>query len=435
MRIERFSLEDVRRLGGLDAVVGRLRQIVPTPDEVVQRVHEIVLDVRERGDEALLERTRELDTQGADPRPLVVAPAELDEALKGLGQASPDVVAGLQVAIANVAQVAQTEVHEAATPTILPQGQAVTLREIPVASAAVYVPSGRAPYPSTAVMGVVTARAAGVLDVAVCSPPDADGEIDRTILGACRLLGVERVYRMGGAQAVAALAFGTDTVDKVDVIVGPGNLYVQEAKRDVAGVVGIDGFAGPSDLMVVLGDDADPRLAALDLMAQAEHGAASIVIAVSSDAGALDGLSAQIESLAVADPGSDLALCELIEVADTRQAIGLANAFAPEHLQLVGTEPEKLRRQVRTAGCVLVGAASGTAFSDYVAGSNHILPTGGAGRFSSGLSVATFRRRMWEVEIDQQGAVKLARAAAPIARAEGFEWHARSMEARVRENL
>jgi histidinol dehydrogenase len=430
VRLERLSLGDVQRAGGPDGVVTHLRQLAPTPGEVVARAREIVHDVRTRGDEAVLELTRALDTGGAEPRPLLVAQDELDEAI---AQLPLDVVAGLQVAIANVAQVAQAGVRDAEVSVTLSQGQRVTLREVPVSSAAVYVPGGRAPYPSTAVMGVVTARAAGVLDVVVCSPPGPSGQIDPTILGVCRLLGVEHVYRMGGAQAIAALAFGTATVARTDVIVGPGNLYVQEAKREVAGVVGIDGFAGPSDLLVVLGADADAHLAALDLLAQAEHGAASLVVAVSSSPRALDALVAQLKNLSAAHTGQELAPCVLVEVADTRAGIELANAFAPEHLQLMGSEPGALAQLVRTAGCLLVGAASATAFSDYVAGSNHILPTGGAARFSSGLSAAHFRRRMSEVRIDPDGATRLAGAGAPIARAEGFEWHARSMEARASE--
>jgi histidinol dehydrogenase len=432
VRLERLSLGDVDDAGGPEGVVGRLRALVPTPDAIATRAREIVRDVRRRGDDAVLDFTCTLDIgSGAEPRPLIVAQDELDEAIAGLPL---DVVAGLQVAIANVATVAQAGVGEDASVS-LPQGQRVTLREVPVGSAAVYVPGGRAPYPSTAVMGVVTARAAGVLDVVVCSPPGADGQIDPVILGTCRLLGVERVYRMGGAQAIAALAYGTATVGRVDVIVGPGNLYVQEAKREVAGMVGIDGFAGPSDLLIVLGADAGARevqLAALDLLAQAEHGAASLVVAVSSSQRVLDALVQRLESLSATHTGEEeLAPCVLVEVADARTGIELANAFAPEHLQLMGAEPEALATIVHTAGCLLVGAASATAFSDYVAGSNHILPTAGAARFSSGLSAAHFRRRMSEVRIDPGGAAKLARAGAPIARAEGFAWHARSMEARA----
>ncbi|MFI5004802.1 MAG: histidinol dehydrogenase [Solirubrobacterales bacterium] len=406
-----------------------LRGLIPSADFVEDRVREIVVDVMERGDEAVVDYTRTYDTD-VDPHPLVVPGAELDEAITRLPL---DMVAGLQVATANVAEVAQADVAENVSVT-LPQGQRVTRREIPVKSAAVYVPGGRAPYPSTAVMGVVTARAAGVQDVVVCSPPARDGQIHPMILGTCRLLGVERVYRMGGAQAVAALAYGTQTVDRVDVIVGPGNLYVQEAKRQVSSIVGIDGFAGPSDLLVVMGEDADTRLVALDLQAQAEHGRASLVAAVSSVPATLDALAREIEGLDAQAPTVEPAVCALIDVADVQAGIELANAYAPEHLELVGAEPEALASKVRSAGCVFVGAAAATAFGDYVAGSNHILPTAGAARFASGLSTRHFRRRMSEVRIDPAGAEKLARAGAPIARAEGFEWHARSMEARMGEN-
>jgi len=431
VRFEGWSRQRVDEVGGVAGVGKHLRQIARTPPELVRRVEEIVNDVKERGDDALLRLIQTYDTGGTPPMPLVVEHERLDRALE---QLPLDVVAGLQVAISNVAEVADAALAQDAKVT-LPQGQTVTMREVPVRCAAVYVPGGRAPYPSTAVMGVVTARSAGVLDVVVCSPPGADGEIHSAILGACRLLGVERVYRMGGAHAIAALAFGTETVGGVDVIVGPGNLWVQEAKREVAGIVGIDGFAGPSDLMVVLGTDANLNAAALDLLAQAEHGStASLVVAVSPSREALDGLGARIASLLGDGPSDDLADCVLVEVADMQTAIELANCFAPEHLQLIGAEAERLAPQMRSAGCLLVGEDSATAFSDYVAGSNHILPTGGAARFSSGLSPRNFRRRMSEVRIDRSSASKLAKAGVPIARVEGFEWHARSMEARVREN-
>ncbi|MHB8235763.1 MAG: histidinol dehydrogenase, partial [Solirubrobacteraceae bacterium] len=346
-----------------------------------------------------------------------------------------DVVAGLQVTIANVAQVADAAVEQGRTVT-LAQGQQIALREIPVASAAIYVPGGRAPYPSTVAMGVVTARAAGVLDVVVCAPPGADGEIHPAILGACRLCGVQRVYRMGGAQAIAALAYGTDTVQRVDVIVGPGNLYVQEAKRQLSATVGIDGFAGPSDLMIVLGAEVGQReiaLAALDMVAQAEHGEGSLVVAVSSGPGVNDALVAELQRLDAELPAG-AGTFALVDAFDAAGALELANAFAPEHLQLIGADAEALAPRVQSAGCLFVGAASATAFGDYVAGSNHILPTGGAARFASMLSPRHFRRRMAEVRIDATGAGKLASAGAPIARAEGFEWHARSMEARIGDN-
>ncbi len=435
MQIERLGLERVSALGGVEGVASYLRSLVPAGESVGEAVREIVADVRERGDRAVLEHTRRLDTDGAEPRALAVAPQELDAALKLLDL---ELVAGLQVAIANVALVAQAGVGEQ-TAVELPQGHQVILRELPVGAAAVYVPGGRAPYPSTVVMGVVTARAAGVIDVAVCAPPGRDGEIHPAILGTCRLCGVERVYRMGGAQAIAALAYGTETVRRVDVVVGPGNLYVQEAKQQLSATVGIDGFAGPSDLAVVLGGDVDERaveLVALDLLAQSEHGAGSLVIAASDSPAVLDALAGALERRVVEFPTVAEAPCALVQARDARAAIELTNALAPEHLQLLGAGPETLAAAVRSAGCLFVGVSAGTAFGDYVAGSNHVLPTGGSARFSSTLSARHFRRRMAEVRLgpDRGEAVrKLAAAGVPIARAEGFQAHARSMQARGEE--
>jgi histidinol dehydrogenase len=432
MRIERLNAAQVSRLGGPAAVASHLRSLVPGGASVESAVREIVERVRAEGDEAVGDYTRQFDTRGNDPRPLLVAPEELDEAIKLLPL---ELVAGLQVAIANVAVVAQAGVSEDVA-VELPQGQRIALREVPVQSAAVYVPGGRAPYPSTVVMGVVTARAAGVLSVSVCSPPGLDGQIDPTILGVCRLCGVERVYRMGGAQAIAALAYGTETVDRVDVVVGPGNLYVQEAKRLVSATVGIDGFAGPSDLLILLGAEVgadELESAALDMLAQGEHGEGSLVVAVTAATHGDDELAATLERLIVERPTVGDAAFALVGVTGAREAVALANAFAPEHLQLIGAEVEALAPMITTAGCLFVGRASATAFGDYVAGSNHVLPTGGAARFSSMLSTRHFRRRMAEVRIGE-AAVKLAAAGAPIARAEGFEVHAESMEARVREN-
>ena len=290
----------------------------------------------------------------------------------------------------------------------LPEGQTIRLREVPVRRAAVYAPGGRHPYPSSVIMGAVTARAAGVDEVVVAAPGHP------VILAAAALCRVDEVYRMGGAQAIAALAYGTETIRPVDVIVGPGSLWVQEAKRQVSGIVGIDGFAGPSDLTIIASAGADPEPLRLDLMAQAEHGEGSLVVAVSDDPGLLDRLEVGVT----------------VE-ADLEAALAFAEALAPEHLQLAGEAAEALAPRVRNAGCLFVGIESGTAFGDYVAGSNHTLPTDGAARFASGLNVRHFRRRMAEVRVGR-AAPALARAGAPIARAEGFEHHAASME--IREN-
>jgi histidinol dehydrogenase len=379
-------------------VAARLRGAVAgiDPGEVTA----IVDDVRARGDAAVLDYERRFSGNES----IVVAPGEPAAALEAL---DPAVRAGLKTAIANVRAVAEAGL-DAESEVRLPEGQTVRLREVPVRRAAVYAPGGEHPYPSSVVMGAVTARAAGVEEVVVAAPGHP------AILAAAALCEVDEVFRMGGAQAVAALAYGTETVRPVDVIVGPGSLWVQEAKRQVAGRVGIDGFAGPSDLTVIASGDADPAPLRLDLLAQAEHGPGSLTVAVSDDAALLDAL-----------PGTT------VLAADMEAALAFAEALAPEHLQLAGSAAEALAPRVRSAGCLFVGIESGTAFGDYVAGSNHTLPTDGAARFASGLSTRHFRRRMAEVRVGP-AAPALARAGAPIARAEGFEHHAASME--IREN-
>jgi histidinol dehydrogenase len=380
------------------AVAGRVRSAVAGIDS--GDVTAILDDVRAGGDAAVLEYEQRFS--GNDS--IVVTPSELAAALEGL---DPAVRAGLETAIANVRAVAVAGL-DSESAAILPEGHTVLLREVPMRRAAVYAPGGEHPYPSSVVMGAVTARAAGVDEVAVAAPGHP------VILAAAALCEVDEVFRMGGAQAVAALAYGTETVRPADVIVGPGSLWVQEAKRQVAGRVGIDGFAGPSDLTVIASGDADPAPLRLDLLAQAEHGAGSLTVAVSDDAVLLEAL-----------PGTT------VLATDMEAALAFAEALAPEHLQLAGAAAEALAPRVRSAGCLFVGIESGTAFGDYVAGSNHTLPTDGAARFASGLSTRHFRRRMAEVRVGE-AAPALARAGAPVARAEGFEHHAASME--IREN-
>ncbi len=400
-----------------------LRALVPAPESVTDQVTEIIARVRANGDDALRYYTRQFDTHGSTPSALQVPDAELDTAAQRL---PADVRAGLELAMANVKRVAQASLHQETTVSF--EGHAVRLREAPVASAAVYVPGGRAPYPSTVVMGTICARVAGVGEIAVCAPPGRDGEVNAVVLGACRLAGASVVYRMGGAQAIAALAYGTETVTPVDVIVGPGNLYVQEAKRQVSGQVGIDGFAGPSDMVLIADGDCDPEPLALDLLAQAEHGPGSMVVGISTSSALIEALAQRLQSAE-----STGAITRLVLVSELEHALTISQSFAPEHLQLAGAQAEQLAPRVTKAGCLLVGSASGTAFGDYIAGSNHVLPTNGAARFASTLSTAHFRRRFAEVRIGDD-AGRLARAAAPIARAEGFELHAQSMEARIREN-
>jgi histidinol dehydrogenase len=403
--VERLSVR-----GDAAAVADRVHALAPGAESVTAAVREIVEDVREHGDDALRRYVERFDrVAGADLR---VGAGELRAALDAL---DPAVRAGLEVGIANVRAVAEADLG-AEVEVSLPQGHTVSLRDVPVRRAAIYAPGGRAPYPSTVVMGVTVARAAGVDEVVVCAPG-----AHPVILAACALCGADAVFRMGGAHAVAAFAYGTQTVPRADVVVGPGGLYVQEAKRLVSGEVGIEGFAGPSDVVVLASRGADPRLVSLDLAAQAEHGEGTIVCAVSDDPSLLDAVEL--------DPGD--AAAALVDAPDLETALAFAEAFAPEHLELVGAEAEALAPRIRSAGCVFVGPESATAFGDYVAGSNHTLPTGGAARFASQLGPRHFRRRMSEVRIGG-AAGALAAAGAPVARAEGFEVHAASME--VREN-
>ena len=398
-----------------------------TPADVREDVRAVLAEVREHGDEAVLRLTARFDRAELRPEQLRVDPRELEASLAAL---APDVLRGLRTAAANVRKVVQAQLCEPVS-VDLAEGHRVEIEEVPVRRAGLYVPGGRAPYPSTVVMLAVTARAAGVDEICVCAPPGPGGAAHPVILAACVLCEVHEVYRMGGAQAVAALAYGTDSVAAVDVIAGPGNAYVQEAKRQVVGQVGIDGIAGPSELAVVASEGADPELVALDLLAQGEHGPDSGLWLLSADEGLLGAVSQAAERQARERPSVSAAELQTILCGDTRAAVRTAQDIAPEHLELVGEEAESFAARVRAAGCLFVGAGAGTAFGDYVAGSNHVLPTGGAARFQSAVSAATFRRRMARVSLPGRAPAALAPAGAALARAEGFPVHAESMERRA----
>jgi histidinol dehydrogenase len=417
MRIERLS----------NPSANEVRSLWPPAPNVEADVRAIVDQVRAGGDAALIELAERFDPARVAPDVLAVPTQEIEGAL---GWAEPELLDSLRVAIANVEAVARAQVGHGAV-VELGDGQYVDIAEVPVRRAGAYVPGGRAPYPSTVIMCAVTARVAGVREIAICSPPSvADARVHPLILAACALCGVNEVYRVGGAQAIAALAYGTESIRPVDVIVGPGSPYVQEAKRQVSGVVGIDSIAGPSELVVVAADDADPQLIALDLLAQAEHGPDSAVAVISPKSTLLDTVSEEVARLGPERPSVTDAVLAVISTPDAASAVALADAIAPEHLELIGDEAEDLVNRVERAGCVFVGEMGATAFGDYVAGSNHVLPTGGAAHFASALSPRTFRRRMARVSLTDEAAARLARHGAAIARAEGFPVHGESMEQR-----
>jgi histidinol dehydrogenase len=416
MRTRRFDW------GGAAATATAIRAWAAEAVEPVDVVP-IQHDVIERGDEAVLELTARHDATENPPSSLLVDPAL---AAAALAELDPGLRQALDVAAANVRAVAEAQLGELRQEVELPQGQQVTLRWLPVGAAGIYAPGGRAAYPSSVLMCAIPAQAAGLERIALASPPGPDGRLHPLVLAAAAFCGVEEIYSMGGAQAVFALAHGTETVAAVDVIAGPGNAWVREAKRQVYGTVGIDSLAGPSELMVIAGHDTDPAWAALDLCAQAEHGADSPLVLVAVEEHVLDAVAAATEAEAASRPTVADAPFALLQVPDLSDAADLANSFAPEHLELFEEDAVLLAERITTAGCIFAGRYGATAFGDYVAGSNHVLPTGGAGRFTGPLGPAAFRRRIATVEIPATAAAELAPHVDALASAEGFPVHGES---------
>ena len=424
MRVERIDWD------GADAprLAARLRSLPPSPADVTGAAERIVERVRTGGDAAIREIAAELGEEApeslrVDPEAVAAAPALVE----------PEVREALRLAARNVEQVARAELEARLRPATaqLPEGQSVEVREDPVVAAGVYAPGGRAAYPSSALMCCIPARVAGVVRIAVASPPGAGGRPQDAVLAACAIAGVDEVYAVGGAQAIAAFAYGTETVPRVDVVAGPGNPYVTEAKRIVAGSVGIDGVAGPTELMAVADGTADPGWLALDLCAQAEHGEEGPLIVASPDLALLDRIEELVEELAGQRPSVTDATVALVTTSGLERALNLADAVAPEHLELAFDGADENAARTRMAGCVFVGSGGAAAFGDYAAGSNHVLPTGGAARFGGPLGPGAFRRRTSVVALPRGAAAGLAPYVAALARAEGFPVHAESAEARA----
>jgi histidinol dehydrogenase len=409
-----------------------LNQARETTETVDQAVAAIIADVRARGDAALLDYTAKFDRLTLTADRLRVRTTEIDAA-----------VASIPAATAAALDLATTRIeafHHAQLPADLrltdDAGMTLGMRWTPLDSVGLYVPGGKAAYPSSVLMNAVPARAAGVSRIAMCVP-SPDGVLNPLVLAAARRAGVSEIYRVGGAQAVAALAYGTPSVAPVDRIVGPGNAYVAEAKRQVFGRVGIDNIAGPSEVVVIASADSDPRRVAVDLLAQAEHDEAAQSILISDDAGFADAViaavTAELPSLArAAIAGASWATHgAVILVRDWTEAVGLVDRLAPEHLQLMGREPEALFDRVRHAGAIFLGAYCPEAIGDYVAGPNHVLPTGRTARFASGLSVFDFLKRTTWMSGDQAALRRIGPSAVTLAKAEGLGAHARSVAMRL----
>lgn len=395
-------------------------------------VREIIADVRRRGDDALVELTARFD--GVDlsaPGAMRADPGELATAWQGLGP-------GLREALETAARrVRAYHDSPAAGHRYEEDGIVVAEREVPVGRAGVYVPGGRADYPSTVLMTVIPAQAAGVGEVAVCVPPRRDGKLPPAVAAAAHLLGVREVHKVGGAQAIAALAYGTATIAPVDVVVGPGNVYVALAKSEVARDVGVESLAGPSECVVVADAGAPAAAVAADLMAQAEHGPGGFTMLVtwSGDlaAAVADSLATMVDAsprageiLSTFRGGGRLVLCR-----DADHAMEVANAAAAEHLQLMVADAAALVPLVRNAGAVFCGYDTPVVLGDYLAGPSHVLPTAGTARFASALRPADFVKSVHVVTASRAGLDRMGPVAATLARAEGLEAHALSVDVRL----
>ena len=401
--------------------------------EVRAAAEAICADVQQRGDTAVLEYTNRFDRMDvAGVADLEVPAAALRAAWDGL---TDEQRAALQDAHDRIADFARRQKAESWQYT---DDDGTVLGEVvaPVDRAGLYVPGGKASYPSSVLMNAVPAKVAGVGELIMVAPTP-DGAVNPWVLAAAHVAGVDRVFRMGGAQAVAALAYGTETVPAVDVIVGPGNAYVTAAKRLVFGRVGIDKLAGPSEILIICDGQTAPDWIALDLFSQAEHDEDAQSVLVSPDAAFLDAVVAAIDKLLPAQPRADIIAAALrsrgalVRVDSIEQAAEVSNRLAPEHLELSVAEPQDLLTQIRHAGAIFMGRRTPEAFGDYCAGPNHVLPTGGAARFSSPLGVADFCKRSSIIQASAAGAARLGRLSAVLARAEGLEAHAQSAEARI----
>jgi len=398
-----------------------LSQARETTETVDAAVAAIIAAIRARGDEALLDYTARFDRMSLTADRLAVPTAEIDAAVATV---PADLIAAVDLAATRI-----EAFHRAQLPADLrmtdADGLTLGMRWLPLDAVGIYVPGGKAAYPSTVLMNAIPARAAGVGRIAMCVPTP-DGVLNPLVLAAARRAGVTEIYRVGGAQAVAALAYGTATIPPVDRIVGPGNAYVAEAKRQVFGHVGIDSIAGPSEVVILADAANDPRRVAVDLLAQAEHDESAQSILITDSAAFADAVTAAVAAEIPTLPRAAIAGASwdrngaVILVRDWPEAVTLVNRLAPEHLQLMLADPDPVFAAVRHAGAIFIGGFCPEAVGDYIAGPNHVLPTGRTSRFASGLSVFDFLKRTTWVSADQASLGRIGPAAVALAEAEGI---------------
>lgn len=414
----------------LEALLGFHESVDENVNHVVKS---IIKDIRKRGDDALLEYTNKFDRRNlSDASELVIENDQIQASLERIPQ---DQREALEIAAARVRDYHQHQVQDSwqyteADGTVL--GQKIT----PLARVGLYAPGGKAAYPSSVIMSAIPAKVAGVKEVVLVTPTP-DGIVNDMVLAAAAIAGIDRVVTVGGAQAVAALAYGTDTIQKVDKIVGPGNIYVATAKREVFGQVDIDMIAGPSEILVICDGKTNPDWIAMDLFSQAEHDELAQSILITPDLAFIEAVQESIARLLPTLERQDIAAKSLqdrgaiIHVADLDEAVEIANRVAPEHIELSVEQPELLLPKVVNAGAIFMGRYTTESLGDYCAGPNHVLPTSGTARFSSPLGVYDFVKRSSIISCSPQGAVTLGKVASVLARGESLEAHARAAEYRV----
>ncbi|WRS28075.1 histidinol dehydrogenase [Oscillospiraceae bacterium MB08-C2-2] len=413
------------------AIEALLRRDEAKAANVDEPVRAILDTVRREGDQALYDYTRQFD--GASLSALEVTPEEMDAAWEA---ANPDFIRILQAARDNIESYHCKQKQEG---YIMTRGAGVILgqRVLPLARVGIYVPGGTARYPSTVLMNAIPAKIAGVGETVMVTPPDRDGGLPVDILAAAKVAGVDRIFKIGGAQAIAALSYGTQSVPRVDKIVGPGNLYVATAKRMVYGLVDIDMIAGPSEILVIADETANPRFVAADLLSQAEHDRLASANLITDDPDLAEAVREEIETQLSRLPREEIArsaienYSAILLVQSIEEAVAISNRIAPEHLEICTAEPFSLLPLVKNAGSVFLGHYVPEALGDYMAGTNHTLPTSGTARFSSPLSVEDFVKKSSFTYYDRKAFGQIGEDVAAFARREGLEAHANSVQVRL----
>ncbi|MCJ7575439.1 MAG: histidinol dehydrogenase [Dehalococcoidia bacterium] len=409
-------------------VRAQIRQVFGEELSVQEVVGRIIGEVRRKGDKALRNYTEKLDGVRLD-----ALEVDEQEIVAAYDIVNKKIVSALEFAARRIRDFHVACEHKTG---LIPLDRWLGQQILPLRRVGLYVPGGSAAYPSTVLMMAIPARVAGVEEIIMVSPPGKDGRIPASTLVAAGIAKVDRIFKLGGAQAIAALAYGTESIPRVDKICGPGNIFVTLAKKMVYGIVDIDGLEGPSEVVIVADEKANPAFCAADLLAQAEHDALASVILITTSADLADQVDEEIETQlgklrrrSTIKKAIDAGMVVLVD--DMAQAVELVNLFAPEHLSIMTSNASALVRKIHNAGCIFVGADSPVVLGDYVAGPSHVLPTGGSARFGSPLGVADFLKVTNVVALDKPGMRRLSRAAVVIAKAEGLDAHAQAVEKRL----